>query len=137
MQKTFKKFTTELGNLYFYDSGVYSYAVTPFGVLATKSTTLKWDEDIDSTRHNFVKFAVICNGVRINDFVLELPKPEEVRLYAKRSSIEVPEQFGGFKFGSTVFRTVMVPTSEVPVFEVPFSEAQQDEVSSEVLIGLA
>lgn len=136
MTKTFKKFKTELGDLYFYDSGVYSYAVTSFGVLATKSVSLAWDEDIDSNRHNFVKFAMICNGVRINDFVLELPKPEEVRLYAKRSSIEVPEQFGGFKFGSTVFRTIMVPTSEVPVFEVPF-EAQHDEVSSEVLIGLA
>lgn len=136
MQKVFKKFSTELGDLYFYDSGVYSYAVTAFGVLATKSKTLEWDEEIDSNRHNFVKFAMICNGVRINDFVLELPKPEEVRLYAKRSSIEVPEQFGGFKFGSTVFRTIMVPTSEVPVFEVSF-EAQQDEVSSEVLIGLA
>lgn len=136
MQKTFKKYHTELGTLYFYDSGVYSYAVTPFGVLATKSKTLEWDEELDSTRHNFVKFAIICNGVRINDFVMELPKPEEVRLYAKRSSIEVPEQFGGFKFGSAVFRTIMVPTSEVPVVEVPF-EAQQDEVSSEVLIGLA
>lgn len=136
MTKTFKKFKTELGELYFYDSGVYSYSVTAFGVLATKSVSLTWNEDIDSTRHNFVKFAVICNGIRINDFVLELPKPEEVRLYARRKSIEVPEQFGGFKFGSTVFRTVMVPTSEVPVFEVSF-EAQQDEVLSEVLIGLA
>ena len=134
--KTFKKFNTELGDLYFFDSGVYSYAVTAFGVLATKSVNLEWDEDLDSTRHNLVKFAMICNGIRINDFVLELPKPEEVRLYAKRSSIEVPEAFGGFKFGSTVFRTIMVPTSEVPVFEVPF-EAQHDEASSEVLIGLA
>lgn len=137
MVKTFKKYQTELGTLYFHDSGVYSYAVTSFGVLATKSASLTWNEDIYSTRHNFVKFAMICNGIRINDFVLELPKPEEVRLYAKRKSIEVPEQFGGFKFGSTVFRTIIVPTSEVPVFEVAISEAQQDEASSEVLIGLA
>lgn len=137
MIKTFKKFNTELGDLYFYNSGVYSYAVTAFGVLATKSVSLTWDEDIDSNRHNFVKFAMICNGIRINDFVMELPKPDEVRLYARRKSIEVPEAFGGFKFGSTVFRTIMVPTSEVPVFEVAISEAQQDEVSSEVLIGLA
>ena len=136
MQKIFKKFSSELGTLYFYDSGVYSYAVTPFGVLATKSTSLIWDEDSERIKHNLVKFAVICNGIHVNDFVMELPKPEEVWLYANRSSIEVPEQFGGFKFGSAVFRTIMVPTSEVSVVEVPF-EAQQDEVSSEVLIGLA
>lgn len=137
MQKVFKKFSTELGDLYFSDSGVYSYAVTSFGVLATKSTSLVWDEDSERIARNLVKFAVICNGIHVNDFVMELPKPDEVRLYAKRESIKVPEKFGGFKFASTVFRTIMVPTSEVPVYEVPVYEVQQDEVSSEVLIGLA
>ena len=137
MQKTFKKFSTELGELYFSNSGVYSYAVTSFGVLATKSIALEWDEVSERIRHNFVKFAVICNGIHVNDFVMELQKPDEVCLYAKRKAIEVPEEFGGFKFGSTVFRTIMVPTSEVPVYEVPIVEVQQDEASSEVLIGLA
>lgn len=137
MQKVFKKFSTELGDLYFSDSGVYSYSVTSFGVLATKSTSLVWDEDSERIKHNLVKFAVICNGIHVNDFVMELQKPDEVRLYAKRKAIEVPEAYGGFKFGSTVFRTIMVPTSEVPVYEVPISEVQQDEVSSEALIGLA
>lgn len=137
MQKVFKKFSTELGDLYFSDSGVYSYAVTSFGVLATKSISLVWDEDSERIARNLVKFAVICNGIHVNDFVMELQKPDEVRLYAKRKAIEVPEEFGGFKFGSTVFRTIMVPTSEVPVYEVPIAEVQQDEVSSEELIGLA
>ena len=128
MQKVFKKFSTELGDLYFSDSGVYSYAVTSFGVLATKSISLEWDERIP---HNFVKFAVICNGIHVNDFVMELQKPDEVRLYAKRKAIEVPEEFGGFKFGKEVFRTVIVPTSEVPICEVPF------EAQCEALVGLA
>lgn len=137
MTKTFLKYNSELGTLYFSNSGVYSYAVTSFGVLATKSTSLVWDEDSERIKHNLVKFAVICNGIHVNDFVMELQKPDEVRLYAKRKAIEVPEQFGGFKFGSTVFRTIMLPTSEVPVYEIPISEVQQDEVSSEALIGLA
>lgn len=131
MQKVFKKFTSELGTLYFADSGVYSYAVTPFGVIVAKSHEVELDALI-----NDVRVTVVYNGVAVNTLTLRLTEKTEVRLYAKRKAIEVPEAYGGFKFGSTVFRTIMVPTSEVPVYEVPI-EARQDEVSSEALIGLA
>lgn len=131
MQKVFKKFTSELGTLYFADSGVYSYAVTPFGVIVAKSHEVELDALI-----NDVRVTVVYNGVAVNTLTLRLTEKTEVRLYAKRKAIEVSEAYGGFKFGSTVFRTIMVPTSEVPVYEVPI-EARQDEVSSEALIGLA
>lgn len=127
MQKVFKKFTSELGTLYFADSGVYSYAVTPFGVIVAKSHEVELDALI-----NDVRVTVVYNGVAINNFTLRLTEKTEVRLYAKRKAIEVPEAYGGFKFGSTVFRTIMVPTSEVPVYEVPISEVQ-----CEALVGLA
>ena len=131
MTKKFLKFKTELGTLYFSNSGEYSYAVTPFGVLVTRTHEVELNALI-----NDVKVTAVHDGVRINEFTLRLTEKTEVRLYAKRKAIEVPEAYGGFKFGSTVFRTIMVPTSEVPVYEVPFSEAQH-EVSSEVLVGLA
>lgn len=131
MTKTFLKYSSELGTLYFSDSGDNSYAVTSFGVLVTRTHEVE-----RNTLINDVTATVVCNGVAINKFTLRLTERTEVRLYAKREALRVPEALGGFKFGSTVFRTIIVPTSEVPVFEVPI-EAQQDEVSSEALIGLA
>ncbi len=128
MIRTFTKCTSELGELYFSDSGENSYAVTSYGVLVTRT------HDLDA--HDEVQATIVYKGVALNTFTLRLTERTEVRLYAKREALHVPEALGGFKFGKEVFRTVIVPTSEVPVYEVPF-EAQQDEVSSEVLIGLA
>ena len=129
MIKNFLKCVTEYGRLYFMDSGENSYAVMPYGVLVTKTVDLEVRDEVTAT--------VVCNGVAVNKFNLRLTEKTEVKLYAKREALRVPEALGGFKFGKQVFRTVSVPTSEVPVYEVPFSEAQHDEVSSEVLIGLA
>ena len=132
MQKTFIKYTSELGTLYFSNSGDNSYAVTPYGVLVARTHEVEIN-----TLINDVKATIVCDGVAINEFTLRLTERTEVRLYAKREALRVPEALGGFKFGKEVFRTIMVPTSEVPVYEVPIVEVQQDEASSEVLIGLA
>ena len=126
MTKTFIKYNSELGTLYFSNSGENSYAVTPFGVLVTRTHEVELNALI-----NDVKCTVVCNGVRINEFTLRLTQRTEVRLYAKREALRVPEALGGFKFGKEVFRTVIVPTSEVPIYEVPF------EVQCEALVGLA
>ena len=126
MIKTFIRYTSEYGTLYFSDSGENSYAVTPFGVLVARTHEVELNALI-----NDVKCTVVCNGVRINEFTLRLTERTEVRLYAKREALRVPEALGGFKFGKQVFRTVMVPTSEVPIYEVPF------EVQCEALVGLA
>lgn len=123
MIKTFTKCNSELGTLYFSDSGDNSYAVASYGVLVTKT------HDLDA--HDEVQATVVCNGVAINEFTLRLTERTEVRLYAKREALRVPEALGGFKFGKEVFRTVIVPTSEVPIYEVPF------EAQCEALIGLA
>lgn len=123
MIKTFKKFTTEYGTLYFSDSGENSYAITPFGVIVASTKDLEVDADVTAT--------IVCNGVAVNKFTLRLTNRNEVRLYAKREALRVPEALGGFKFGKEVFRTVIVPTSEVPIYEVPF------EAQCEALIGLA
>lgn len=123
MIKTFIKFKSELGTLYFSNSGENSYAVTPFGVLVTKTHDLEVHDEVTAN--------IVCNGVRINEFTLRLTERTEVRLYAKREALRVPEALGGFKFGKEVFRTVIVPTSEVPIYEVPF------EVQCEALVGLA
>lgn len=126
MIKQFKKFNSEFGTLYFSDSGENSYAVTKFGVLVTKTHEVQLNALI-----NDVKATVVCNGVAINEFMLRLTEKTEVRLYAKREALRVPEALGGFKFGKQVFRTVIVPTSEVPIYEVPF------EAQCEALVGLA
>ena len=126
MQKVFKKFTSELGTLYFSDSGENSYAVTPFGILVTKTHEVELDALI-----NDVRVTMVYNGVAVNTFTLRLTEKTEVRLYAKREALRVPEALGGFKFGKEVFRTVIVPTSEVPIYEVPF------EAQCEALVGLA
>lgn len=123
MIKTFTKCTSEYGTLYFSDSGENSYATTPYGVLVTKTKDLEVHDEVTAT--------VVCNGVRINEFTLRLTERTEVRLYAKREALRVPEALGGFKFGKEVFRTVIVPTSEVPIYEVPF------EAQCEALVGLA
>ena len=123
MTKTFKKFTTEYGTLYFSDSGDNSYAVTSYGVLVARTQDLELHAEVTAT--------IVCNGVAVNKFTLRLQNKTEVRLYAKREALRVPEALGGFKFGKQVFRTVMVPTSEVPIYEVPF------EVQCEALVGLA
>ena len=126
MIKTFKKFTSELGTLYFSDSGENSYAVTSYGVLVTRTHELELNTSI-----NEVKATIVCDGVAINNFTLRLTERTEVQLYAKREALRVPEALGGFKFGKEVFRTVMVPTSEVPIYEVPF------EAQCEALVRLA
>lgn len=126
MQKVFKKFTSELGTLYFSDSGENSFAVTPFGVLVTKTHEVELD-----ALSNDVRVTMVYNGVAVNTFTLRLTEKTEVRLYAKREALRVPEALGGFKFGKEVFRTVIVPTSEVPIYEVPF------EAQCEALVGLA
>lgn len=126
MIKIFKKFKTELGDLYFSDSGENSYAVTPYGVLVTRTHEVELNALI-----NDVKCTIVCNGVAVNNFTLRLTERTAVRLYAKREALRVPEALGGFKFGKEVFRTVIVPTSEVPIYEVPF------EAQCEALIGLA
>ena len=126
MQKVFKKFTSELGTLYFSDSGENSYAVTPFGVLVAKTHEVEINALI-----NDVRVTMVYNGVAVNTFTMRLTKKTEVRLYAKREALRVPEALGGFKFGKEVFRTVIVPTSEVPIYEVPF------EAQCEALVGLA
>ncbi len=126
MIKTFTKYSSEFGTLYFSTSGENSYAVTPFGVLVTRTHEVELNALI-----NDVKCTVVCNGVAINTFTLRLTERTEVRLYAKREALKVPEALGGFKFGKEVFRTVIVPTSEVPVYEVAF------EAQSEALLGLA
>ena len=126
MQKTFIKYKSELGTLYFSNSGENSYAVTPYGVLVARTHDVEINALI-----NDVKATIVCNGVAINEFTLRLTERTEVRLYAKREALRVPEALGGFKFGKEVFRTVIVPTSEVPVFEVPF------EAQCEALLGLA
>lgn len=123
MIKKFTKCTSEYGTLYFSDSGDNSYATTPWVVFVTKTHDLEV--------HDEVKATVVCNGVAINNFTLRLTEKTEVRLYAKREALRVPEALGGFKFGKEVFRTVIVPTSEVPIYEVPF------EAQCEALIGLA
>ena len=123
MTKTFKKFTTEYGTLYFSDSGENSYAVTSYGVLVARTKDLEVDANVTAT--------IVCNGVAVNKFKLHTTDYTEVRLYAKREALRVPEALGGFKFGKQVFRTVMVPTSEVPIYEVPF------EAQCEALVGLA
>lgn len=126
MIKTFIQYKTEMGTLYFSNSGENSYAVTPFGVLVTRTHDIELNASI-----NDVKATIVCNGVAINNFTLRLTERTEVRLYAKREALRVPEALGGFKFGKEVFRTVIVPTSEVPIYEVPF------EAQCEALIGLA
>lgn len=126
MIKNFKKFSSEFGTLYFSDSGENSYAVTPFGVLVTRTQDIELNASI-----NDVKATIVCNGVAVNSFTLRLTEKTEVRLYAKREALRVPEALGGFKFGKEVFRTVIVPTSEVPIYEVPF------EAQCEALVGLA
>ena len=123
MIKTFKKFTTEYGTLYFSDSGDNSYAVTSYGVLVARTQDLELHAEVTAT--------IVCNGVAVNKFTLRLQDKSEVRLYAKHEALRVPEALGGFKFGKQVFRTVIVPTSEVPVLEVPF------EAQCEALVGLA
>lgn len=126
MIKNFKKFSSEFGPLYFSNSGENSYAVTPFGVLVTRTHDIELNASI-----NDVKATIVCNGVAVNNFTLRLTEKTEVRLYAKREALRVPEALGGFKFGKEVFRTVIVPTSEVPIYEVPF------EAQCEALVGLA
>lgn len=126
MQKTFIKYTSELGTLYFSNSGENSYAVTPYGVLVARTHEVEINALI-----NDVKATIVCNGVAVNEFTLRLTERTEVRLYAKREALRVPEALGGFKFGKEVFRTVIVPTSEVPIYEVPF------EAQCEALVGLA
>lgn len=126
MIKNFIKYKSELGTLYFSNSGENSYAVTPYGVLVTRTHDIELNASI-----NDVKCAVVCNGVAVNEFTLRLTERTEVRLYAKREALRVPEALGGFKFGKEVFRTVIVPTSEVPIYEVPF------EAQCEALVGLA
>ena len=123
MTKTFIKCTSEYGTLYFSNSGENSYATTPWGVFVTKT------KDLDALGE--VTATVVCNGVTINKLTLRLTERTEVRLYAKREALRVPEALGGFKFGKEVFRTIMVPTSEVPIYEVPF------EAQCEALVGLA
>lgn len=123
MTKTFIRYTSEYGTLYFSDSGENSYAVTSYGVLVARTKDLEVDADVTAT--------IVCNGVAVNKFTLRLTNRNEVRLYAKREALRVPEALGGFKFGKEVFRTVIVPTSEVPIYEVPF------EAQCEALIGLA
>lgn len=126
MTKTFIRYTSEYGTLYFSDSGENSYAVTPFGVIVARTHEVQL-----SALVNDVTATIVCNGVAVNKFTLRLQDKSEVRLYAKREALRVPEALGGFKFGKQVFRTVMVPTSEVPIYEVPF------EVQCEALVGLA
>ena len=123
MTKTFIRYTSEYGTLYFSDSGENSYAVTPFGVIVASTKDLELHADVTAT--------IVCNGVAVNKFTLRLQDKSEVRLYAKHEALRVPEALGGFKFGKQVFRTVIVPTSEVPVLEVPF------EAQCEALVGLA
>ena len=112
--------------MYFSDSGENSFAVTPFGVLVTKTHEVELD-----ALSNDVRVTMVYNGVAVNTFTLRLTEKTEVRLYAKREALRVPEALGGFKFGKEVFRTVIVPTSEVPIYEVPF------EAQCEALVGLA
>lgn len=126
MLKTFIKCNSEMGTLYFSNSGENSYAVTSFGVLVTRTHEVELNALI-----NDVHVTVVYNGVAVNEFTLRLTEKEEVRLYAKREALRVPEALGGFKFGKEVFRTVIVPTSEVPIYEVPF------EAQCEALVGLA
>ena len=102
MHKNFIKFNSELGTLYFSRSGENSYAVTPFGVLVTRTHEVELNALI-----NDVKVTVVHDGVRINEFTLRLTERTEVQLYAKREALRVPEALGGFKFGKEVFRTVM------------------------------
>ena len=126
MIKTFIKYTSEYGTLYFSNSGEYSYAMTPFGVIVARTHEVGINALV-----NDVTATIVCNGVSVNKFTLRLTNPSEVRLYAKREALRVPEALGGFKFGKQVLRTVMVPTSEVPIYEVPF------EAQCEALVGLA
>ena len=126
MQKTFIRYNSEYGVLYFSTSGENSYAVTPFGVIVASTHEVESDvlaKDVTAT--------IVCNGVSVNKFTLRLQDKSEVRLYAKHEALRVPEALGGFKFGKQVFRTVTVPTSEVPIYEVPF------EAQCEALVGLA
>lgn len=126
MTKTFKKFSSELGTLYFSDSGVNSYAVTPFGVIVADTHKLPACEG--TCMCSIVHGQVIVNS----RLPLTLADGSEVKLYAKRHAMEVPESLGGFRFGKKVFRTILVPTSEVPVIEVSFEASE-----AEALVGLA
>ena len=130
MIKTFLRVYTEtFGILDFMESSVYSYAKTTFGALVAVKT-----REFDSGKTT-VKATLLSGGFALNTFALALTKCESVHLACKRVALEVPPEYGGFKFGKKVFRTVTVPTSEVS-FEVSFNEADEAE-ANEVLVGLA